>query len=66
MTYGITLSNGDPLPSFITYDPISRNMTITPDFTSGGEWLITYTVNDGVSPADHIAFIIDVQCKFGK
>ena len=59
---GITLSsaNGDPLPSWMSYDPATGKLSGTPSFSSSGTYLLKATASDGrASVTSSLSVVVD-------
>lgn len=47
LTYSAKLANGDPLPAWLSFNPLSRSFTGTPSNSDVGLLHVTVTVDDG-------------------
>lgn len=63
MTARLTQANGDPLPSFLTYNGVLNKLSGTPTNLHVGEWLIFYTAVDDHNLSAEIVFKIVVKRK---
>ena len=61
MTASITQYNGDPLPSFLSYNQINNDMYGTPDFVHVGDWILTYVATDDHNLTNGITFTLTVK-----
>jgi VCBS repeat-containing protein len=59
LTYSATLSNGDPLPLWLAFDPATQTFTGTPPQDFNGDLSITVTADDGTATASD-TFVLDI------
>ena len=60
MTASLLLYNGDPLPSFISYDSYNNTLSGTPTSDDVGDWLIANIATNNINYSYNISFIIRV------
>ena len=58
LTYSATLSNGNPLPAWLSFDPITKTFTGTP--TASGNINVKVTAKDSASASVSCSFAINV------
>ncbi|MDB9448080.1 choice-of-anchor I domain-containing protein [Anabaena sp. CS-542/02] len=63
LTYSATLENGEPLPSWLTFNPVTRTFSGTPSNEDVGTFEITVTARDtaGISVGDTFLFSVTPQ-----
>jgi hypothetical protein len=66
MTATITQANGDPIPSFLTYDITSNTMFGTPSLINVGTWTLIYVASDDHSLTEEIPFKVIVNPCYYK
>ncbi|WP_183451189.1 putative Ig domain-containing protein, partial [Microvirga lupini] len=59
LTYTATLANGDPLPAWLAFDPMTRTFSGTPSQADTGTISITVTASDGTGSVSD-TFVLDV------
>jgi VCBS repeat-containing protein len=59
LTYSATLSNGDPLPLWLAFDPATQTFSGTPPQDFNGDLSITVTADDGTATASD-TFVLDI------
>lgn len=60
LTYTAKLNNVDPLPSWLTFDPVTRTFSGTPTSTASGQYNITVIANDGHGGVVQDTFVLDI------
>ena len=63
LTAKLTQGNGDPLPSFLSYNALTNVLSGTPLDVNIGEWPITYSAIDDEGNIAGITFKITVKRK---
>lgn len=59
LTYSARLSNGDPLPAWLTFDPATRTFSGTPPLNAIGTYTLEVTASDGSDAvADEFDFMV--------
>ena len=61
LTYTATLSNGDPLPGFLVFNPTTQTFTANPVDADEGVYEITVTVTDSTALSDSDTFTLTVN-----
>jgi hypothetical protein len=65
MTASITQANGDPIPSFLTYNIANNTMYGTPMFVHVGTWTLIYIASDDHSLTEEIPFkVVVMPCYY--
>ena len=63
MVANVIQANGDPLPSFMTFDNVANTLSLNPNTTSYEEYIIGYQAKDDHNLTSEIVFTVDIKRK---
>ena len=66
MTASMFLGGSDPLPSFLTFDPVANTLSGTPEEEHVGEWILSYVATDSLFGQGSTSFSVIVNPCYAK
>ena len=63
MTASVTLSNGDPLPSFMIFNAVTNMLSGFADLIHINTWTLSYVATDAQGISGETMFKLNIYCK---
>lgn len=63
MTASVTLSNGDPLPSFMIFNAVTNMLSGFADLIHINTWTLAYVATDAQGITGETLFKLNIYCK---